>query len=212
MSQPDDVDAAIANFLNRGRRPALNMAEEARRARLARVSRRRKSNVLSHILCLKFDDPPVTGPVAEYEGMTFTPAINVEDEPTKPGFIALKDFASEVSRVATWSIDGEDFGHFEVEFPFRFLKVDLVSGNYKNLKVDISGYDEYDNPVALQTVVLDADEPKTVHLHNGFTNIRAFDFERNPLSAETLHPGAIGTDVDIGMINACAFPLTPLPV
>lgn len=163
----------------------------------AMVSRRRKKRLKLRIEILK----PVytthfegsSGSLSVLDSFTFTSPVTVVNGPVEgqlseqPGALALKQFSNRV-KLGFWSVLPFEISRSE---PFRLQSIDVVSGNFNDLLIDLQGYDITGVIIATKTFVTSPGTPVTVD--TTFPPISKFKLVRNAASLETRHPGAVGT-------------------
>lgn len=127
--------------------------------------------------------------------ITFGPSsINIYTTSTLPGHIALRAYSGRTN-VGSFNILNSNF--LTRASQFNQLSLDISSGNYDNLKIDVTGYDSNMNVIGIQTELIHASYGRTINL-NGFEMVSKIEFKKNPTSTETRHPQAIGSTIDIG--------------
>lgn len=110
----------------------------------------------------------------------------------QPGAISLKQLSG-ATRLGYWSALPIDVTCGTL---FELKDIGVVSGNYNNLTVDLTGYVN-DVVVWVQTFVISPGTPMILNVENPIM-VNKFKLSRNTGSLETLHPDAVGTVLVIG--------------
>lgn len=170
---------------------------------------------------LEGDDGDLPDGEKNFHGFHFrtTPHAFTIGPATEPGMANLRAYAKR-QRVGwrQYSPRPEDASiGIEREYPFNVFALDICPANHNNMTVQIIGDcrpnstgDPPENPDCrywLTSILLNASEPKTVHLNpKYYRNIRTFIIRESKIKeekdAKTLHPeAAIGAPPTIGVTN-----------
>lgn len=137
----------------------------------------------------------VTGNVSVLEDITFSPtAIESNAVSTYPGHVALRAHSGRVNVGVIAILNSNSLSRAS---QFRQLSLDIASGNFDNLKIDVTGYDSNLNVIGVQTEIINASTARTLNL-NTLTNATTITFTRNPTSQEVRHAQAVGIVIIIG--------------
>jgi len=144
------------------------------------------------VVTTHFDD--VTGSVLSVGDVEFGPhPIQSQSSTSLPGHATLRAY---VSRTSVGVFPVLDVNYFSRASTFSNLSFVITSGNYDNLKIDITGYDINDNVIGIQTEIINASTVSVVDLN--FPNLVKVEMKRNPTSTEVRHALAVGTVISIG--------------
>lgn len=172
----------------------------------AAVSRRRKKrlhfrmDLLNPIYTMDFESASVSNFLADHETLAFNGPVTVLSGPVsgqtaeQPGAIALKQFSNK-TKLGFWLAAPITISRV---VPFKLQAVDISNGNYNNLLLDLTAYDASNVVVYSQSFFSSPGTPQTITPVNLTIPIAKFTVTRNPASAETRHPNAVGTVIVIG--------------